>query len=75
MLGTVLDAGPTVATLGLSLQFPMAAAVDVVAKSPPWLHNGSWVYMLLGALAILTGFFGINVESWDWLIPSRQNVQ
>ncbi|KAK9794952.1 hypothetical protein WJX73_000997 [Symbiochloris irregularis] len=67
----VLLIGPTVATLGLSLQFPIAAVADVATKSPPWLHNSTWIYMLLGALAILAGFFGINVDSWGWLVPAH----
>ena len=57
-------AGPTVATLGLSLQVPLATGAEIALHSPAWLHNGSWPFMLLGALAVLAGFVGINVERW-----------
>jgi drug/metabolite transporter (DMT)-like permease len=60
----VLLVGPTIATVGTSLQVPIAMVVD------PLVHTKGWwstlpvcTLELLGASAILGGFFTINAES------------
>ena len=56
-------AGPTVATVGMSVQVPMAVFLDIVWKRPEYIHNTSTVLlMLLGGWYVLAGFIGINVE-------------
>ena len=60
----VMLIGPTVATVGLSMQWPISIAVDMIFKHPRWLSNvSSAVLMVTGALLILFGFFGINLEA------------
>lgn len=56
--------GPTVATVGLSMQVPLAVVLDAIFKHPAWLYNGlSAALTFVGAALVLTGFFGVNVES------------
>lgn len=59
-----MGAGPTVATVGLSMQVPLAVTLDAIFKRPAWLHSGtSATLMFGGAVLVLSGFFGISVES------------
>ena len=56
-------AGPTVATVGLSMQVPLAVTLDAIFKRPAWLHSGtSATLMFGGAILVLSGFFGISAE-------------
>jgi drug/metabolite transporter (DMT)-like permease len=53
-----------VATVGLSMQVPLAVLLDAILKHPPWLSNWlSAVLTFVGAALVLTGFLGVNVES------------
>ena len=59
-------AGPTVATLGLSLQVPIAVTTDALLRDPQWLHHvlaGSLT--LGGAVLVLGGVIGINLADND----------
>ena len=57
-------AGPTVATVGLSVQVPMAVAAEGVFGSPEWLHSHtSAALMMLGAIAVLVGFMGVSLSN------------
>ncbi len=56
--------GPTVATVGLSMQVPFAVVLDAIFKQPAWLSSASSAALtFVGAALVLTGFFGINVAS------------
>ncbi|BDA40677.1 Solute carrier family 35 member F5 [Coccomyxa sp. Obi] len=60
----VLLIGPTVATVGLSMQVPFAVVLDAIFKQPAWLSSASSAALtFVGAALVLTGFFGINVAS------------
>lgn len=60
----VLLIGPTVATVGLSMQVPFAVVLDAIFKHPAWLSSASSAALtFVGAALVLTGFFGINVAS------------
>ena len=50
----VLLTTPTAATAGLTIQVPIAGVVDSLRGQIPSLLN------ILGAVAVLLGFFGIN---------------
>ena len=57
-----MHAGPTIATVGMSIQVPLAVALDIVWKRPEYMHNGKTVaLMVLGGWYVLAGFVGINV--------------
>lgn len=59
----VLLIGPTLATVGLSIQVPMTVAVEMLFTHPAYLqHAGSAVLVLLGGACVLVGFFGINLS-------------
>jgi len=53
----ILLTTPTVATAGLTIQVPMAAAVDILTGNAPNLTD------YIGAAAVLVGFAGINFPS------------
>ncbi|OVA01599.1 Solute carrier family 35 member SLC35F1/F2/F6 [Macleaya cordata] len=55
----VLLTTPTVATAGLAIQVPMAAVVDAIRGHAPHLMD------YLGALAIMVGFAGINIQQTE----------
>ena len=58
----VLLIGPTIATVGLSVQIPLAVVVEMLLRSPPWLRSpSSAVLILLGALAVIAGFLGVTL--------------
>lgn len=46
------------------MQVPLAVVLDAIFKHPAWLYNGlSAALTFVGAALVLTGFFGVNVES------------
>jgi drug/metabolite transporter (DMT)-like permease len=65
----VLLLGPTVATLGMTVQIPLATAADVVLSwaglgHPHWLDSTQATLLTAaGTVAILAGVFGINCSS------------
>ena len=57
----ILLIGPTMATVGLSLQVPVAIATDLVVFHPAWLHDArAAALMAFGLLFVLLGLLGIN---------------
>lgn len=61
---SVMLLGPTVATLGLSVQIPMAAVAELMVGHPAWVKRASWIAMTLGGTGlILLGFVGVNMSS------------
>lgn len=57
----VLLTSPTVASIGLSLQIPLAASVEVFVGSPPWAaHFKNAALMASGTLFVLAGFAGVS---------------
>ena len=60
----VMILGPTIATLGMSIQIPMAAAVDFVLGRAKWLGSTKTLLMTLGGTSlILAGFCIINLPA------------
>ncbi|KAF5831488.1 hypothetical protein DUNSADRAFT_13045 [Dunaliella salina] len=62
----VLLIGPTVATLGLSIQIPIAAGAELLsgADKIQWLSSASSITLaVLGTAFILAGFVGINLSA------------
>lgn len=58
----VLLLGPTVATLGLSVQIPVAAVVEAIIGHPQWLRSGGAMAMTLcGTALIMAGFVAGNL--------------
>ncbi|KIY97666.1 hypothetical protein MNEG_10296 [Monoraphidium neglectum] len=53
----VLLLGPTIATLGLSIQIPMATALDVFLGRPAWLRSGAAAALTFGGSALVLGGF------------------
>lgn len=53
----VLLLGPTIATLGLGIQIPMAATLDVFLGRPAWLRGGRAAALTLGGSALVLGGF------------------
>eukprot|EP00963_Diacronema_lutheri_P002894 scaffold227_cov394-Pavlova_lutheri.AAC.2 len=59
----VLLLGPTLATVGLSLEVPMAIVAEFVVGHAPWAgHFGRTVLTFLGGALVLGGFFGLQRE-------------
>lgn len=59
-----MSAGPTVATMGLSLQVPIAVTMDAVLRDPSWLHHlRAACLTMAGAVLVLAGVVGINLVS------------
>ncbi|GMH34492.1 hypothetical protein BSKO_02326 [Bryopsis sp. KO-2023] len=59
----ILLIGPTIATVALSLQVPFALIPEVMLKHPKWaMNSGSIFLMISGTVAVLAGFFDINME-------------
>ena len=57
----VLLLGPTLATVGMSAQIPMATIADVFIGQPTWLKQPSTTAVTAaGTVAILAGFIGSN---------------
>ena len=60
----VLLIGPTIATVGLSLQWPIALIIDAVFSQPTWMSNPlAMLLICLGSALIFVGFVGINFPS------------
>jgi len=58
----VILVGPTVATLGLSIQIPMAIAVDLLFHQSAIFHSGHTLALnVAGAMFVVLGFVGINM--------------
>jgi len=58
----VLLLGPTIATLGLSVQIPVAAVVEALIGHPKWLSSGAAMAMTLsGTGLIMAGFVAGNL--------------
>jgi hypothetical protein len=52
------------ASSGLSMQVPIAVALDAVFRKPHWLKSiGTGLLTLFGASAVLVGFFALTVSS------------
>ena len=63
MFVDVANAGPTIATLGLSLQVPLAVALDVAFGHPSYLQSVLPAMLTAGgALLVLGGFCGITLQ-------------
>ena len=61
----VLLLGPTVATLGMSVQVPVATAADAVMGHPHWLDSWNAVWLTAaGSVLILAGVGGINMDPY-----------
>lgn len=59
-------AGPTLATSGLSLQVPIAVALDALFRNPRWLHSAlPAVLTFVGGAVVLAGFWGMNVTTQE----------
>ncbi|CAD7701756.1 unnamed protein product [Ostreobium quekettii] len=63
--------GPTPATAGLLMQWPISIVADLLLGNANWLRQ-VWtaVCMLAGAMSVLVGFVGLNVEEItvrEWL--------
>ena len=57
------SAGPTIATVGLSIQVPFAVLAEASFSQPAWLsHHGSTALMVVGAVAVLLGFLGVTLR-------------
>jgi solute carrier family 35 protein F5 len=62
----VLLLGPSVATLGLSMQIPVAAAVEPFTGHPAWLHSAATIAMtLMGTALVLMGFVTGTLAAGD----------
>eukprot|EP00891_Asterochloris_glomerata_P007549 jgi/Astpho2/7549/Aster-02457 len=71
----VLLIGPTIATVGLSVQIPLAVVAEMLLKSPPWLRSASSaVLILLGALAVIAGFLGVTLTGQTTSLDATQVV-
>jgi solute carrier family 35 protein F5 len=73
----VLLLGPTVATLGMTVQIPLATAADVILSwaglgHPHWLDSTQATLLTAaGTVAILAGVFGINCSGVSEVSSSR----
>ena len=56
----VLLTSPTIAAIGLSLQIPLAATIEVIIGSPPWAESmRTAMLMSSGMMFVLFGFGGV----------------
>lgn len=56
----VLLTSPTNASVGLSMQIPMAAAVEVLIGHARWMREGGTIALMgLGCAMVMTGFLGV----------------
>ncbi len=63
MIVDIAHAGPTIATLGLSLQVPLAVALDVIFGSPAYMRSVLPAVLTAGgAVLVLGGFCGITLQ-------------
>mmetsp|Transcript_29502 Transcript_29502/g.83211 ORF Transcript_29502/g.83211 Transcript_29502/m.83211 type:complete len:376 (+) Transcript_29502:187-1314(+) len=64
----VVLVGPTIATLGLSVQVPLAMTIDLlIGRSTMFATPRAAVFNLLGSALVLAGFVGINLKDCPWL--------
>ena len=69
-------AGPTIATVGLSIQVPLAVMAEGAFLQPAWLHDhGSAALMILGALAVILGFLGVTVSQPAEDVPQASHLE
>ncbi|MEW5305254.1 MAG: hypothetical protein WDW36_007809 [Sanguina aurantia] len=60
---SVMLLGPTVATLGLSIQIPLAAVAEFFRDHPAWVKQGSTIAMtLLGTCLVFASFVGVQLS-------------
>lgn len=58
----VLLIGPTIATVGLSMQWPIALVIDILFRHPAWMDSVTSILLIsFGSVLILLGFVGINI--------------
>lgn len=70
----VLLLSPTVATLGTSIQIPLATAADVVLGHPHWLDSWKAVGLTAaGTVLILGGVGGINLDPYRHSVLDSRN--
>ena len=63
MIANAAHSGPTIATLGLSLQVPLAVALDVLFGHPSYLESVLPAALTAGgAVLVLVGFCGITLQ-------------
>ena len=56
----VLLTSPTIASVGLSMQIPMAAGAEVALGRARWTRSGASAGMMLGGCAlVVSGFLGV----------------
>lgn len=68
----VLLLGPTVATLGMSVQVPLATGADAVLGHPHWLDSWKAVGLTaVGSVLILGGVGGINLDPYSRPTPQQ----
>ena len=65
----VLLTTPTAATAGLTIQVPIAAVVDSIRGKVPSVYN------VIGAVAVLLGFFGINEPATGCCGTSEEDAE
>jgi solute carrier family 35 protein F5 len=71
----VLLLGPTIATLGLSVQIPVAAVVEAVIGHPKWLSSGAAMAMTLsGTALIMAGFVAGNLAGGGKVVGSHHRA-
>jgi solute carrier family 35 protein F5 len=72
----VLLLGPTLATMGLSAQIPVAAAAELITGRASWARSpGALVSTLVGTALILAGFFGGNAAASKEAVPGEHHRQ
>jgi hypothetical protein len=68
----VLLLGPTIATLGLSVQIPVAAVVEAIIGHPKWLSSRAAMAMTLsGTALIMAGFVAGNLAGGGKVVGSH----
>ena len=62
------------ATLGLSLQVPIAVVMDIILRDPVWLHRVLSAGLTMGgAVLVLAGVVGVNLVSGDHVAGEEEN--
>lgn len=70
----VLLLGPTLATMGLSAQIPVAAVAELLTGRASWARSpGALVSTLAGTALILAGFFGGNAAASKEAVPGEHH--
>ena len=72
----VLLTSPTIASVGLSLQIPIAMIVEVSLPSssiPTWMESSSTIAMtIIGAIFVTGGFYGVTTQSLDSQVREKE---